>query len=185
MLKRSTVPSWWDVTSATKLPLKFDSFTAHKALGTLLLFLQFAAEYVVLARTHQVLHLHTDDCSSAENGKPVKEAIRESSKPEPSTSTPLKPGIHFTGGDLIGPVLELPEVTNPYKVLAGEYRDLYEYFGDSLAGRLPHCYVKDYYAIKKGWNPSDVWGCRQQEKWWGVTAAVPGLQRWGSEKGGS
>ena len=93
---------------------------------------------------------------------------------DPSSSTPIKPGIHFPHLDLLGPVIELPEakeaavtaVAEPDTELVGTvltlpetatprvysqrplvdlYRELYDYFGDGLATRLPVREVRDLY----------------------------------------
>ena len=120
---------------------------AHSAIDFCVL--QLAAESVVLARTQYVLNVEDSATRSTtpQNPPPATKSITNPA--DPSTSTPVKPGMQFSSGDLVGPVLELPETTNPYKLLCDTYKGLYEYFGDSLAGRLPHHFVKDYYSIKR------------------------------------
>ena len=82
----------------------------------------------------------------------------------PATSTPLKRDDRPTDrdnpawstmevtdeSDLIGPVIALPENTNPYQVLAALYAQLYEYCGDGLAGKLPvHSVANRYVGRRK------------------------------------
>ena len=96
---------------------------------------------------------------------------------DPSTSTPIKPGITFSHLDLLGPVIELPdsketpvtaaseqaaellgtvlnipETSNsapgPQQPLSALYFLLAEYFGDSLAARLPVRQVHEIYVRK-------------------------------------
>ena len=76
---------------------------------------------------------------------PVK---RES--PPPDRDDPAWSAVHLTDqSDLIGPVITLPENTNPYQVLADLYSELYEYCGDSLAGKLPIHTVTNWESPRK------------------------------------
>lgn len=97
---------------------------------------------------------------------------------DPSTSTPIKPGIHFPHLDLLGPVLELPDNTKEAPVTASTeqeselvgtvltlpetstpqaemqslselYKQVAEYFGDSLTSRLPVHQVGDMYVRRQ------------------------------------
>ena len=118
--------------------------------------LQLAAECYLLVRSVKLLNLengcHDDDKSTGKNGTDRTAPLDKSDNKqtdEPTTSTPVKSGIDFSDGDLIGTVLELPEANNPYKLMMENYSRLIEYFGDSLSMKLPHHHVREYYCQRK------------------------------------
>ncbi|KAI0215764.1 Histone H4 [Lamellibrachia satsuma] len=133
---------------------KADAFQVKGAI-------QLAAECIICTRGSHLLRcqdmppgaatdtarkLPPEAAAGGNRSPPVRETAAN-----PSTSTPMKPGnqpsdqedpawsaMQLTDqNDLIGPVITLPENTNPYQVLAELYAELYEYCGDGLAGKLP------------------------------------------------
>ena len=109
---------------------------------------------MILARSQSIINqweAHQAKVNSEEISPPLlipKAASKKSTnKGELSTSTPTKPGkdMEFLDGDLIGPVLQLPETTNPFKIISDMYQELYEYFGDSLAAKLPIRHLQNIY----------------------------------------
>ena len=127
-----------------------------------------AAECIIHTRGRHLLQCQdlSPECTTDTSQKCEPATGNRSSPSEtsvnPATSTPLKredrpiidqdnpawsTAMQLTDEtDLIGPVLTLPENTDPYQVLAATYAQLYEYCGDALAGRLhfvtPNRYVR-------------------------------------------
>lgn len=109
---------------------------------------QLAAELVMKARTCNLLE--------GDEGQPVA-----SVKALPSTSTPIKPPHSFPhhthtiersdlkDSQLLGSALDLNESKGPHTVLTDIYTQMYDYFGDALAIKLPINHVKDFYLTRK------------------------------------
>ena len=68
--------------------------------------------------------------------------------PITSSSVGKTSGLQAHHQELLGTVLELPEAKTPHQLMLEMYADMNDRFGDSLSGRMPINWIRDFYHVK-------------------------------------